>query len=85
MGGSARVSIVAQERREVREHEGFHRGAGAPSAKMSIAAKDGKDDGVKVFSAAKYGSVKALKMGRGTAPMACGAEGAERFRTRLRW
>ena len=35
MGGSARVSIVAQERREVREREGFHRGAGAPSVKVS--------------------------------------------------
>ena len=36
MGGSARVSIVAQERREVREREGFHRGAGAPSVKVTI-------------------------------------------------
>ena len=27
MGGSARVSIVAQKRREVREREGFHRRA----------------------------------------------------------
>ena len=27
---------MAQERREVREREGFHRGAGAPSVKVSI-------------------------------------------------
>ena len=40
MGGSARVSIVAQERREVREREGFHRGAGAPSVKVSIVAQE---------------------------------------------
>ena len=36
MGGSPRVSIVAQERHEVRGREGFHRGAGAPSVKVSI-------------------------------------------------
>ena len=36
MGGSAMVSIVAQERREVREGEGLRRGAGAPSVKVSI-------------------------------------------------
>ena len=36
MGGGLRVSIVAQERREVRERKGFNRGAGAPSLKVSI-------------------------------------------------
>ena len=36
MGGSARVVIVAQERREVRERKGFYRGAGAPSVQVSI-------------------------------------------------
>ena len=40
MGGRAGVSIVAQERREVREREGFHRGAGAPSVKVSIVAQE---------------------------------------------
>ena len=40
MGGSVRVPIVAQERCGVRELEGFHRGAGAPSVKVSIVAQE---------------------------------------------
>ena len=43
MGGSARVSIVAQERREVRERGGFYRGAGAPSVKVSIVAQERRE------------------------------------------
>ena len=42
MGGDARV---AQERREVREREGFHRGAGAPSVKVSIVAQERHETG----------------------------------------
>ena len=37
-----RVSIVAHERREVREREGFHRGAGAPSVKVPI-VREGRE------------------------------------------
>jgi len=43
MGGSARVSIVAQERRKVRGREGFHRGAGAPGVKESIVAQERRE------------------------------------------
>ena len=43
MGGSVGVSIVAQERREVREREGFRRGAGAPSVKVTIVAQERRE------------------------------------------
>ena len=41
MGGSVRVSIVAQERREVREREGFHRRA-LPVYERWATAKGGR-------------------------------------------
>ena len=44
MGGSVRVSIVAQERREGRESEGVHRGAGRATDFAQDAAQDAAQD-----------------------------------------
>ena len=55
MGGSAKVSIVAQERRqgrEGREREGFHRGA-RRATDFAHDAAHGKDGSVEVFIVAQ--------------------------------